>query len=119
MNEKIKRRIVFSVFIVVAVVVLCLGVLLAVYNYEAFMASEESVMREWKRHTCCCGTCEYSDEELKMHFIVLTVTTSLSMVLGTLAVAVWLYNKGHNYYRYGCLWCRKEKSEEHATALSL
>jgi hypothetical protein len=48
MSEETKRRIVFSMFIVVSVVVLCLGVLLAVYNYEASMASADSVMCEWK-----------------------------------------------------------------------
>jgi hypothetical protein len=107
MNEETKRRIVFSLFFLLAIVILCLGVLLAVYNYEASMASEDSVIREWKLHTCCCGTCEYSDEELKMHFIMLTATTTLSIALGALAVAIWLYNKGRNYYRYASFFLDK------------
>ena len=109
MNGETKRRIVFSIFIVVSVVVLCLGVLLAVYNYEASMASEGYVMREWKLHICCGGTCEYSDDELKIYFVMLTVSTSLGIALGALAVSIWLYNKGRNYYRYDCLLCRREK----------
>ena len=102
MNEAVKRKIVFYTFIVLAVVVLCLGVLLAVYNYEESMKNKDSVLRDWKLHTCCCGTCEYSDEELEIQYIIMTATISLTIAMGALALAIWLYNK---------------RSEEHTSEL--
>ena len=110
MNEKTIRLIVFSVFVVAAVIVTCLGVLLAVYNYETAMKNKDSVLRDWKLHTCCCGTCEFSDEELETQYIIITATVSLGMALGALAVAIFLYIAGYDYYRCGHFECPEENS---------
>jgi len=84
-------------------------VLLAVYNYEESMKNKDSVLRDWKLHTCCCGTCEYSDEELEIQYIIMTATISLTIAMGALALAIWLYNKGYKYYKQGCFHCPEEK----------
>ncbi|MCI4409139.1 MAG: hypothetical protein JHC26_08615 [Thermofilum sp.] len=110
MNEKTIRLIVFFVFVVTAIIVICLGVLLAVYNYVSAMNDKDRVLRDWKLHTCCYGTCEHGDEGLDTCFVVITTTVSLGIVLVALAVAIFLYMTGHDYYRCGRFECPEENN---------
>jgi len=110
MNEKTNRIIIFSVLIVAAIIIAYLGILLAVYNYEDSMENKDSALRDWKLHICCYGTCEFSDEELEMQYIIITVTVSLGIALGALATAIFLYIAGHDYYRCGRFECPEENS---------
>ncbi|MEM3549302.1 MAG: hypothetical protein QXJ23_09910 [Thermofilum sp.] len=109
MSGAVKRKIVFFTFVVLAIVIVYLGALLALDNYRGFKASENIIIQDWKRHTCCYDTCEYSDDVLKLHLAILTITSTLTIAMGAIAVAIWLYSNGYKYYRRGCFHCPEEK----------
>jgi len=108
MDGETKRRVVSSMFIVTAVVVLCLGVLLAMSNYETYMASKGFILRDWRLRMCSTATCKYGDEWLETMFTVTTIGISVAVFVLALAVAIILCILGHDYYKCGRLDCPEE-----------
>jgi hypothetical protein len=54
----------------------------------------------------------YSDEQLKMFYVMLVVAAVLNIALATFTVATWLYFKGRNYYKCGSFSCPVEEYVE-------
>jgi len=108
MDRETKRKVVSSMFIVATIVVLCLGVLLAMSNYETYMASKVFVLRDWRLRMCSTATCKYGDEWLETMFTVTTIGISVAVFLLALVVAIILYIVGHDYYKCGRFDCPEE-----------
>jgi hypothetical protein len=108
MNEKTKRVVVSSMFIVAMIVVLCLGVLLAMSNYETSMASKGFILRDWRLQMCSTATYKCDDEWLETMFTMRTIGISVAVFLLALVVAIILYIVGHDYYKCGRFDCPEE-----------
>jgi len=93
MNEKIKRKIVAFVFGISAIIVLCIGALIA---WKIYVASGSSLWN-WTQCDCCYGTCECDIYPLNaVWFASILGVATLSVM-----VATWLFASGYAYYKYG------------------
>jgi hypothetical protein len=110
MDRGTKRRIVSSMFIVATIVVLCLGMLLAMSNYETSMETKSFILRDWRLQMCSTATYKCNDEWLETIFTLTTIATSVGAFMLALAVAIILYIVGHDYYECGRFDCPEENS---------
>ena len=101
MNEKTKRKIVASMLGIFAIIVLCIGALIA---WTIYVASGSSLWK-WTRCECCYGTCDCVIYPLNAVWF----TSILGVATLSVTVATWLLASSYAYYKYGRL--RRDKKD--------